>query len=358
MEPSTSGGGAPIPVVTGSPEPVDLYTRGRRGGVPAVDIALVNNMPDSAFAETERQFVSLLEAAAGPLEVRLDLYALPGLPRREATKRLVAERYRPFDELLTRRLDAAIITGTEPLAPTLMEEPYWADLEALVEWAAEATSSTVLSCLAAHAAVLLLDDVQRVLLNGKCHGVFTHEVAVDHPLVAGMTGPVPVPHSRLNDIPLESLPPSYVNLLPSDEVSWTVLAREQSGSMFVLVQGHPEYSTASLLREYRRDVLRHVRGERAACPTVPQGYLGAEGERLLAEYTARVTAPAFHGDAAADFPFDLLSAELKNSWRQPGERLYANWINEVLQRRYRDASVERGAQGRASESEGVGSFSA
>lgn len=225
MEPSTSGGGAPIPVVTGSPEPVDLYTRGRRGGVPAVDIALVNNMPDSAFAETERQFVSLLEAAAGPLEVRLDLYALPGLPRREATKRLVAERYRPFDELLTRRLDAAIITGTEPLAPTLMEEPYWADLEALVEWAAEATSSTVLSCLAAHAAVLLLDDVQRVLLNGKCHGVFTHEVAVDHPLVAGMTGPVPVPHSRLNDIPLESLPPSYVNLLPSDEVSWTVLAR-------------------------------------------------------------------------------------------------------------------------------------
>lgn len=315
-------------------------------------------MPDSAFAETERQFASLLETASGPVEIHLDLYALPGLTRGEDTSSFIRARYRPFGELLSRRLDAAIITGTEPLAATLPEEPYWSDLAALVAWAGTSTFSTVLSCLAAHAAVLLLDGVERVLLPAKCHGVFVHHPTAAHPLAKGMSGPVPVPHSRLNDIPLGSLPGSYLDVLASDEVSWTVLAREHGASMLVLVQGHPEYSTSSLLREYRRDLLRFVRGERPSCPSIPHGYFDGDSERLLAELTARVTEASYAGDAASEFPFEQLSARLTNSWHRPGGQLYANWIREVLRRKYRDVAVDNGVPRRAPRSEGVGSVSA
>ena len=47
-----------------------------------IEIAFVNNMPDSAFEETERQFMGLVESAAGEMgdvTVRFSRYSLPGL---------------------------------------------------------------------------------------------------------------------------------------------------------------------------------------------------------------------------------------------------------------------------------------
>ena len=41
------------------------------GGLPVLDIGLVNNMPDAALDSTERQFVELLDGAARDVVVRL-----------------------------------------------------------------------------------------------------------------------------------------------------------------------------------------------------------------------------------------------------------------------------------------------
>jgi len=43
----------------------------------AIEIALVNNMPDAALDATERQFRALLSAAAGGRDVRLTVYSRP-----------------------------------------------------------------------------------------------------------------------------------------------------------------------------------------------------------------------------------------------------------------------------------------
>ena len=43
--------------------------------------ALVNNMPDTAFCATERQFVGLLDAGSGCEAVVLTRYAMAGVPR-------------------------------------------------------------------------------------------------------------------------------------------------------------------------------------------------------------------------------------------------------------------------------------
>ena len=53
------------------------HTHGRDADPHCLEIGLVNNMPDTALAGTQRQFLSLLKAASGSIVVRLTFYALP-----------------------------------------------------------------------------------------------------------------------------------------------------------------------------------------------------------------------------------------------------------------------------------------
>ena len=63
----------------------------------------------------------------------------------------------------------------------------------------------VLSCLSAHAALAVFDGVERTTLPVKCTGVFAQEADPTHPLAAGFDGPVVLPHSRLNAVPVEAV---------------------------------------------------------------------------------------------------------------------------------------------------------
>src|SRR5262252_791890 len=88
-----------------------------------VIIGLVNNMPDTALHSTEIQFAGLLQAASGRQAVRLRLTSLPGLPRSPEALEHLRRSYWSFEELLGAPLDALIVTGTEPRAAVLTEEP-------------------------------------------------------------------------------------------------------------------------------------------------------------------------------------------------------------------------------------------
>ena len=174
---------------------VDL--RGRN----CLTIGLVNNMPDAACGATERQFLKLLRAASSDVVVLLKLFSIAAVPRSETTRAELAGRYRDISELWNAPLDGLIVTGTEPIAADLKDEPYWNALCDLVDWACHNTISAVWSCLAAHAAVLYADGIVRERLDGKLSGVFDCEAAGAHPLLAGMAPRLRVPHSRLNDLP-------------------------------------------------------------------------------------------------------------------------------------------------------------
>ena len=52
----------------------------------------------------------------------------------------------------------------------------------------------------------------------------------------------------------------------------------QERSFHLFLQGHPEYEPATLLREYRRDIGRYLRGERDGYPAMPRGYFDDRGE--------------------------------------------------------------------------------
>lgn len=337
-------GGAQIPLLKAPPggggpgeDERTFRHRGEHGELATIEIGFVNNMPSSAFDATEAQFASLLEAAAnllGDTTVRFSRYALGGLERTTEVRERIARDYIPASRVPGGGLDGLIVTGTEPLTDDLRSERYWDELSRLIKWAEDATASTVVSCLAAHAAALLFDGIERESLPVKCSGVFVQDVFPGHELTEGLGQKVHMPHSRLNDLPAALLQADgYTNLIESPEMNWTVAIKERGQCTFVLVQGHPEYSTTSLLREYRRDMLRYLRAERRTPPAIPVGYVGAEGHRLLEDFAARALAGPAGPGLMDEFPFEQVAAGLVNTWQGAGALLYANWLRLIQHRR-------------------------
>lgn len=290
-----------------------------------VDIALINNMPDAALESTERQFITLLDAAAGSMPVRLTLYALPQVPRTDWGRSWLTNKYSDIDELWGRSLDAVIVTGTEPRAPALADEPYWPALTRLLDWAEENTRSSMWSCLAAHAAVRHIDGIERQPLREKCSGVLDCAKVADHPLTQDMPSPLRVPHSRCNGLAEGALDAAGYTLLTRSPDAGVDAFVKQRKSLFVLFQGHPEYETDALLREYRRDIGRFLRGERESYPAMPQGYFDAAATDVLSRF--RTQALARRTEAMlADFPTSAVEATLSNGWRSSAVCFYRNWL--------------------------------
>ena len=290
-----------------------------------IEIGLVNNMPDTALKSTEAQFAALLEAAAGDLPVRLRLFTLPLVPRSERGAQHLGSSYLGLRDFWDSRPDALIVTGTEPRAAALADEPYWPALADVIEWAEAHTISTVWSCLAAHAAVFHLDGIARQPLADKRFGLFACANAGDHPLTRGLAATFPVPHSRWNELREDDLRAGgYEILTRSAEAGVDMFAR-QGRSLFVFFQGHPEYDALSLLGEYRRDLGRFLRRERATCPALPHGYFDAATAALLTDFATRAQADR-REEVLAEFPLAAAEQGVCAGWRDGAAQVYRNWL--------------------------------
>ncbi len=314
----------------------------------ALAIGLVNNMPDAALQATERQFTTLIGKAAGDRPVRLHLFALPGVERGPEAARMLAERYASTKSLPQTPLDALIVTGCEPRASALTDEPFWPDFARLVDWATANTVSTFWSCLAAHAAVLHLDGIARHRLPHKRTGIFACEGVRPHALLAGARGPFVVPHSRWNDLREPELEArGYTVLTRSPEAGVDLFVKEagpDGGSLLVFFQGHPEYEPDSIAREYRRDVARFLRGERDDYPGMPHGYFDPATEATLQELRARALADR-RNVALKDLPrHTVLRDGLSETWQESLVPVFANWLAWVAAKRAAPSSVSHQRQ--------------
>jgi homoserine O-succinyltransferase/O-acetyltransferase len=308
---------------------VELITRPRRIRRP-LTVALVNNMPDGAFTDTEDQFRRLVFGAG--LDVDLELYTITETPRCESVAETIKARYRGLGELWHRPPDALIVTGTEPKQADLRHESYWPQLARLMEWAAEFVPTVLLSCLSSHASVLLFDGIERRRRQIKCCGVLPGRILdPDDPLAMGLPERLMFPHSRLNEVPQSALVDAGYRIVVGDagaEGDWSVAARQRGEALFVLCQGHPEYGTLSLLREYRRDVRRYLLSNGAfGYPNLPDGYLSPAATRRLEDFAALATAgrhdPRHLWSA---FPYRQVAETVQNTWLPGSMTLYANWL--------------------------------
>jgi homoserine O-succinyltransferase/O-acetyltransferase len=301
--------------------PADSY----RSNTQQINIGIVNNMPDSALEQTERQFCQRLDAAAHDMVVGVRFYTLPGISRADRAKRHLSDFYCDIGDLWNSRLDALIVTGTEPHAADLRDEPYWKALVDVLDWADHNTASTMLSCLTAHAAVLHMDNISRNALDDKCFGVFDHLNLANHRLTRGVPHRMRIPHSRWNDVDEKALRSSGYEILCTSVDAGVGLFIKQRKALFIFSQGHPEYEPVALYKEYRRDVGRYLRRQRDTYPSMPCGYFNATAKKVLTLFKERAQAHR-HEDLLVDFPESTVLNDDGDTWGKPATRIFRNWL--------------------------------
>jgi homoserine O-succinyltransferase/O-acetyltransferase len=296
-----------------------------------LEIGLVNNMPDGAVAATERQFARLIEEASGEYDVRLRLFSLETLPRASEAKQDMAAHYRPARALKLEPQDALIVTGAEPRASDLPREPFWRELTFVLDWAEAHTISTLLSCLAAHAAVLHRDGIARRALPAKRSGVYRVHVTARHELMTAFEPHFVMPHSRHNDLSEADLAAKRYAILARSPESGVDIFVMETMSLLVFLQGHPEYDADTLAREYRRDMLRFLSGAAPAPPAPPAHYFPPPVAAAVADFAARAALRP-SPELAAAFPRAAMAIDA-TPWRAAGVRLARNWLAAIARRK-------------------------
>ena len=304
-----------------------IKSRSRTAGS-GVTIGLINNMPVAACSKTETQFRQILAEVGREQDVDLQCFRIAtgeGGAEQALTKAIVAAE-----------LDGIIVTGAEPKSSSLTQEPIWPLVTRLVDWGEELALPVVWSCLAAHAAVLYLDGIDRVPLERKVSGLFGGEItATDHPLLLGLADGWSVPHSRYNDLPEETLVRNGYRILVRSPGAGVDLFQKVSNPEFVFLQSHPEYDADSLWREFHRDVRRFLAGERHDVPALPRFNLRSMDG----------TIPQFPGDWSTVCREDAEAIlawlggcndhPVQAPWRPTAVTFFRNWVRGVADRKAR-----------------------
>jgi homoserine O-succinyltransferase/O-acetyltransferase len=293
-----------------------------------IKIGLVNNMSDEALRATERQFISLLESASDKTPIHLSFYTLPGVPRGEVAAGYIGGRYSNIEELWEGHLDGLIVTGREPKAANLVDEPYWDSFIRLLGWAQEDCHATVFSCLAAHAAILRMDGIPRVQSDDKVCGIFECARVSDHWLTAGTVSQFRLPHSRWNGVSEEHIRDcGYRVLTRSAEAGVDTFIKQQK-KLFVFFQGHPEYESDTLLREYRRDVGRYIKGQTLTYPSMPRSYFDETTVGELAALQEKTLARR-REELLSELTVTLANKRIDNTWQSGAASIYRNWLRYI-----------------------------
>ena len=295
-------------------------------------IGLLNMMPDAAIRATERQFFRLIGDSNQIAQFYVHPFTLTELERGPEAANHIEQYYESFEQICDQGLDALIITGANVSQPDLELEPFWSPLINVIDWAYENVTSTLCSCLATHAVLQFRHNQKRQPLAEKRWGVFEHRVIdKQHPLVNDVNTRFDVPHSRFNEISRQQFDDAGLHVLVEGEESGVHLAVSEDLFRVVYFQGHPEYDTISLLKEYKREVKRFFNRARESYPVFPKHYFNLQQQALLDEYRSRLEHALQSGVEMPLFPEKILTEDLDNTWHDTADAVINNWIGKVYQ---------------------------
>lgn len=305
-------------------------------------IGLLNMMPDAAMEATERQFFRLIGESNPIAQFYVHPFTLPIFKRGEKAQKHIDAHYSTFEEIKELGLDALIITGANVTQPRLPDEDFWQPLSKVFNWAHENVTSTLCSCLATHASLELHHNQARRHLNKKRWGVYSHRVTdKSHPLVYGINTRFDVPHSRFNQVDNAQFEVAGLHVLARSQEAGVQMAVSADGFRTVYFQGHPEYDSISLLKEYKREVglfsLAYNKGEDVDYPPFPANYFDKNTQAIFDEYQYRLISAIDNMDEPPLFPEALVIEKIDNSWHDTGAAIMANWMGLV----YQVTNVER-----------------
>lgn len=295
-------------------------------------IGFLNMMPDAALEATERQFIRLVGGCNRIAQFFVYPFSLPGLERGVEARAYIDNYYSRFEDLQESGLDALIITGANVSNPALEKEVFWSPLMETISWAQENVASTLCSCLATHAVLKHFHGIERIPLPEKRWGVYSHRVsALEHPLLREINTRFNVPHSRYNDISRSALEQANLSVLVESEEGGVHMAVSPDRFRTIYFQGHPEYDTNSLLKEYKREVMRFLKGDLPAPPLVPENYLSGPATRTAQRFVTEAGNALKENRPIPEFLETEIITELDNTWGDTAKAIIANWLGLVYQ---------------------------
>jgi homoserine O-succinyltransferase len=284
-------------------------------------------MPDAALEATERQFFRLVGHSNQIAQFYMHPFSLSSIKRGAKATKHLKKHYKTFDEIKVQGLDALIISGAKP-PQDLKRAPFYQQLKEVVDWSYEHVTSTLCSCLATHAVMQFKYGQKRQPVGKKHWGVFPHQVIDrDHPLLSGVSTRFDIPHSRFNEVSESQFDKAGVKILAKSPVG-AHLAVSPDLFRIVFFQGHPEYDTISLLKEYKREVALYLEDKELSYPPMPSNYLSIQNQAVLNEYRANLDSGKM---SIKDFPESLISTTLDNTWHDSANAIINNWIGCVYQ---------------------------
>ena len=294
-------------------------------------IGLLNMMPDAALKITERQFMRLVGNCNQIAQFYVHVFSLPGLRRSPETAAYIDQHYTTFEQIKQDGLDALIITGANVANPSLDQEDFWQPLTEVIEWARQNVTSTLCSCLSTHALMKYFYQVDRIRRETKKWGVFEHRVIQPaHPLLREINTRFDVPHSRWNSITSEHFEQAGLTVLIQSFDGEVHMAVSPDQLRIVYFQGHPEYDTNSLLKEYRRDLMRYFEGQDTQ-PPYPENYFPLEAREIVERYMRQAQLALEKGEVLPRFPEDEILPGLDNTWGDTAKAIFNNWLGAVYQ---------------------------
>ncbi len=306
--------------------------RARHQDIRELHIGLLNMMPDAALSATEHQFIRLVGASNQIAQFYVYPFTIPEQERGPTALKHIKQHYFDFAELKERGLDALIITGANPVSPVLENESFWDPLMEVVDWANTNVASILCSCLATHALVKSDHGIERQRLPRKQWGVYSHKIfAPEHPLTWEINTRFDAPHSRFNDVSKEQFEKAGLKVLVGSDDAGVHLAVSPDQFRTVYFQGHPEYDAISLLKEYKREVLRFVEDVRDTRPRFPENYFCDEASAIASGFLRAALKAKASGEAPPDFPEAELRMFVDNTWGDTGKAIFNNWLGLVYQ---------------------------
>jgi homoserine O-succinyltransferase/O-acetyltransferase len=295
-------------------------------------IGLLNLMPDTALTATERQFMHLVGSTNLPIHFYLYPFTIPEQDRGGRAQAHIDDHYFNFSALKEEGLDALIVTGANIVEPELEQVLIWKPLIKIADWANAHVASSIYSCLSAHAMLKHQYRIPRQLLSQKQWGVYRHNVChPEHPLLSNLPAEFDTPHSRWNTITKLQLEQAGLPVLAESEDAGVHIAVSPDQFQNIYFQGHPEYDADSLLKEYRREILRYLNGDRAFEPPHPENYLPADAADIANRYLRQSKATLKKLGDLPDFPDRELAQFTENTWSNVGELFFENWLRLVDQ---------------------------
>ncbi|MEE9346431.1 MAG: homoserine O-succinyltransferase [Methylococcales bacterium] len=304
----------------------------QRQDIRELHIGLLNMMPDAALEATERQFLRLVGGCNQIAQFHIHLFTIEGIERGDEAQAHIDRYYESFESIQEQGLDGLIVSGANVTHAHLQNEVFWHPLSEVFEWAKDNVASTLCSCLATHALIQYCHGIVRTHHEQKRWGVFPHTV-VDrsHPLVADINTRFNVIHSRYNSVERIDLERAGLRVLVESPDVGTHLAVSPDRFRMVFFQGHPEYDTVSLMKEYKREICAWYNNVNKKYPPYPKNYFSSKAIEILKNYAAQLRLARDADMDMPEFPEAEVMQYLDNTWRDTAKAVFNNWLGQIYQ---------------------------